>query len=167
MALKWGFACAGKLSSDYLNAMTTLEKGRHEVVAIADPFAMNQAEDLAKRFNIPKIHGTFLELAKDPNVELVHVCALNPQHFEVSMLMLEHGKHVLCQKPLCMNEKQARKLIEYAKQKHLFLMEAIWSRSLPSYQYIRSQIKSGKLGEIELVEVNFGTPDMLNQDRGR
>lgn len=131
MALKWGFACAGKVAHDYLNAIGTLEEGHHEVVAIAEPMFVQQAENLAQKFNIPKCYTTFLELAQDPNVEVVHVGTLNPQHLEVSLLMLQHGKHVLCQKPLCMNEKQARQLIEYARQKKLFLTASISLLLLP------------------------------------
>lgn len=123
MALKWGFACAGKITQDYINAMQTLEKGHHEVVAVAEPMFMQQAEDLARKFNIPKCYKTFLELAQDPDVEIVHVGSLHPWHLEISILMLNHGKHVLCQKPMCMNEKQARQLIDYARQKKLFLTE--------------------------------------------
>lgn len=164
MALKWGFACAGKIAHDYLNAMETLDEGNHEVVAIADPM-VHQAEDLAKIYGIPKVYSTFLELAKDPNVEVVHVAALNPKHFEVAMLMLQHGKHVLVQKPMCMNEMQASKLIDYAKEKNLFLMEGIWSRVFPTYQYIRQQIDSGKFGEILSVEIDFGNADMAGVER--
>lgn len=164
MPLKWGFACAGKIAHDYLNAMTTLPDGHHEVVAIADPM-VHQAKELAHRYNIPKYYASFLELAQDPNVEVVHVASLNPHHLEVSLLMLQHGKHVLCQKPLCMNEKQARKLIEYAEQKNLFLMEGFWSRSNPSYQYIREQLQAGRLGDIKSVEVDFSNPHMASVDR--
>lgn len=84
--------------------------------------------------------------------------ALNPQHYEICMLMLEHGKHVLCEKPLCLNLKQAKKLIQYAEIKKLFLMEAVWSRFFPAYQYVRKQIDSGVLGEIQEVDVSFGFP---------
>lgn len=74
------------------------------------------------------------------------------------MMMLENGKHVLCEKPLCMNRKQAKKLIQYAEMKKLFLMEAVWSRFFPAYQYLRKQIDSGVLGEIQEVDVEFGFP---------
>lgn len=72
------------------------------------------------------------------------------------MMMLENGKHVLCEKPLCMNESQSKKLIGYAERKRLFLMEAIWSRFFPTYQYLRKQIDNGNLGEITEVNVSFG-----------
>lgn len=161
MALKWGFAGGSRIAHDYMNALGTLPAGQHEVVAIAEPILMEQA--LCKQFNVPKCYSTFLELAQDPNVEIVHVGVLNPYHLEVSILMLEHGKHVLCQKPLCMNEKQARKLIEYAEKKKVFFTEGVWSRSFPAYHYIREQIQSGKLGDIETVVVEFGNPNVAER----
>lgn len=74
-----------------------------------------------------KSYSSYSELAEDTNVEVVYVGTLNPQHLEVALMMLEHGKHVLVEKPLCMNEKQARQLITTA---NLFLMGAIWSRAI-------------------------------------
>lgn len=155
MVLKWGIASAGLISYDFVNAMSTHSKDEHEVVAVAARDS-KRAKKFAKRFEIPKAYGSYIELAKDANVEVVYIGVLNPQHLEVAMMMLEHGKHVLCEKPLCMNEKQSRQLIEYAKQKKLFLMEAIWSRCFPSYQYVRQSIREGALGDIVSVDVQLG-----------
>ena len=154
MALKWGFAAAGKISHDFATALGTLNESNHQVVAVTDPFC--SSKEFADRFGIPKSYSFYLELAQDPDVEVVHIGVLNPRHFEVARLMLQHGKHVLVEKPLCLNEKQAQKLITLAEQKKLFLMEAIWSRFLPSNLYVRQQIESGALGEITSVEVEFG-----------
>jgi len=78
--------------------------------------------------------------------------------------MLKYGKHVLVEKPLALNEKQARKLLSYAESKNLFAMEAIWTRFFPSYKYVRNQIKSGALGDILAVEAEFGF-DLRKIDR--
>lgn len=164
MVLNWGIAAAGRISHDFVNALQTLSPDDHQVVAIGAR-DLSRAEEFAKHFDIPKAHGSYLELANDPNVEVVYVATLNPQHFEVAKLFLEHGKHVLVEKPLCINEKQAQKLIALADEKGLFLMEAIWSRCLPSYQYIRKQIQSGALGDILSVEIDFGFASLKNKDR--
>lgn len=164
MALKWGIATAGLISHDFVNAVGTLNPDDHAIVAVAAR-DLSRAESFAKRFSILKAYGSYLELAKDSNVEVVYIGALNPQHLEIGLMMLEHGKHVLCEKPLCMNEKQTRQLITFAKQKNLFLMEAIWSRSFPSYQYVRQQIKDGNLGEIQSVDVKFGVSGWSEVDR--
>lgn len=157
MALKWGILSAGKISHDFVNAMGTLNKNEHQVVAVAAR-DLNRAKEFAERFDISKAYSSYLELAQDPDIEVVYVGVLQTQHLKVSLLMLEHGKHVLCEKPLCMNEKQTKQLIAYAKEKKLFLMEAIWSRCFPATKYIREQIENGKLGEIKSVEVEMGIP---------
>jgi len=156
MALKWGIVSAGRICHDFVNALKTLPVEEHQVIAIAAR-DLGRAKEFAQEFDIPKAYGDYLNLAKDSTVEIVYIGTLNPQHFEVAQLMLEHGKHVLCEKPLCINEKQARKLVTFAEEKKLFLMEAIWSRFFPSYQYIRKQIQNGALGDITQVIVEFGT----------
>lgn len=157
MALKWGIATAGKISSAFVNALGALPDEDHQVVAIAAR-DLSRAQDFADKFGIAKAYDSYVNLAEDSNVEVVYIGTINTQHFEVAQLMLDHGKHVLIEKPLCMNEKQAKKLIEHAEQKKLFLMEAIWSRFLPSYQYLQKQIRSGALGDIKSVDAEFGFP---------
>lgn len=165
MALKWGVASAGLIANDFINALGTQSKNNHQVVAVAASRGVSRAQELADRFGVPKAYGSYLELAKDPEVEVVHLGMLDKQHFEVALMMLEHGKHVLVEKPMCMNEKQVRILTSYAKQKNLFAMEGIWSRMFPCYEYIRKQIESGKLGEIKSVEIEFGNGDMSKAQR--
>lgn len=164
MALKWGIASAGKISHDFVNAIGTLNEDDHQVVAVAAR-DLSRAQEFADRFEIQKVYGSYIELAQDADVEVVYIGTLNPQHLEVAQLMLENNKHVLVEKPLCMNEKQARKLISYAERKKLFLMEAIWSRLFPSYQYVQRQINNGILGEIMGVDVEFGFETLTNVDR--
>lgn len=73
-------------------------------------------------------------------------------------MFLENGKHVLCEKPLCMNYKQAKSLLDFAEKKKLFFMEALWSRFAPAYIALEEEIKSGKLGDVQFVDANFGVP---------
>lgn len=163
MALKWGFAAAGKISHDFAAALGTLNENYHKIAAVTDPYC--SSTEFARRFGIPRAYSSYLELANDPEVEVVHIGILNPKHLEVALLMLDHGKHVLVEKPLCINEKEARQLITFAEQRNLFLMEAIWSRFLPSNLYVRKQIQSGILGEITAVEVEFGFEGLDQLDR--
>jgi dihydrodiol dehydrogenase / D-xylose 1-dehydrogenase (NADP) len=79
-------------------------------------------------------------------------------HFEIAMMALEAGKHVLCEKPLCVNEKQVAKLVATARAKGLYFAEAIWSRYFESYKYLRQRIDNGDLGEIKEIDLEFGFP---------
>ncbi len=155
MPLKWGIASAGKISHDFVTALGTLTD-HHYVVAVAAR-DLDRAKEFAKLHNINQYYDAYNELAVDPNVEVVYIGVLNPQHFSVARLMLEHGKHVLCEKPLCMNEKEVKELVNFAVEKKLFLMEAIKSRFYPSYRYLRDQIDGATLGEIREVHVTMGS----------
>lgn len=157
MTLNWGIVSVGFISHDFVNALGTLPTAEHQVVAVAAR-DQSRAEEFAKRFDIARAYDSYLKLAEDPQVEVVYIGIINLQHFAVTKLMLEHGKHVLVEKPLCMNERQARELIELAERKNLFLMEAIWSRCFPSYDYIGKLIQSGALGDIKSVDIHFGVP---------
>lgn len=161
MALKWGIASVGIISHDFVTALGTLAD--HEVVAVAVS-DLNRAKEFATLHEIENYYDSYTDLGNDPNVEVVYIGLMNPQHFPVAMQMLEHGKHVLCEKPLCMNEKEVRELVTFAKEKKLFLMEALKSRFYPSYLYMRDQIVNGRLGVIQEIHVTMGYP-MTHIDR--
>lgn len=163
MALRWGMAAAGNISHDFVNALTTLSEDEHQVVAVAAR-DLSRAQQFAKRFNIPKAYGSYLELAQDPNIEIVHVGAIHTQHLTVASLMLEHGKHVLCEVPMGINEKQVHQLVALAKKKNLFLVEGIWTGHFPIYRYVHQQIRNGALGEVQSVEIDCGV-ELCNVER--
>lgn len=87
---------------------------------------------------------------------MAYIGALNPDHYKLGKLFLDNGKHVLIEKPLCMNFKQAKSLTDLAKKKNVFLMEAVWSRFSPAYIALEKEIQSGNLGEVKLVQANLG-----------
>lgn len=153
--LRWGIASAGKICNDFVCGLSTLPSEEHQVVSVAAR-DLTSAKNFAQIHGIPNAYQGYESLAQDPNVDVVYIGAVNPAHFNIGILMLDHGKHILCEKPLCMNEKQSKKLLEHAKSKKLFCMEAIWSRFFPTYQHLKERIMKGELGEIKQVDVNFG-----------
>lgn len=90
--------------------------------------------------------------------DVVYVGVANNQHFQVAMIMLENGKHVLCEKPLCMTYSEASTLIDFARSKNLFLLEGMWSRFFPAYEALDKHVSSGSLGDVYLVRAEFGVP---------
>ena len=155
MALRWGIAGCGKISSDFVNALSTLDPKKHKVVAVAARNIEN-ADKFARTFSVPTCYEGYFHLALNKEVDVVYIGVLNPQHFEVSKMMLEHGKHVLCEKPFTMNRKHTEELIALARKKKLFILEAVWSRYFPVYQQLREIIDSGMIGEVKHVEISFG-----------
>ncbi|XP_050299032.1 trans-1,2-dihydrobenzene-1,2-diol dehydrogenase-like [Anthonomus grandis grandis] len=157
MALKWGIVGAGRISQDFVTAVKTLPESDHKVLAVAGRNKEN-VQRFAKQLDIERTYDDYGKLAADNDIDIVYIGNLNTQHFESAKLMLEHGKHVLCEKPFTMNEKQTTKLTQIAKERKLFLAEAVWSRSFPAYKKLKELMESGELGDVLFCSVNFGFP---------
>ncbi|XP_058123903.1 trans-1,2-dihydrobenzene-1,2-diol dehydrogenase-like [Anopheles ziemanni] len=155
--LRWAIVSAGTISHDFVCAVSTLPATDHQVVAVGAR-GLENARKFAELHGIPRFYEGYEAIAKDAEVDAVYVGTVNNAHYEVSRMMLEAGKHVLCEKPLCVNRGQARVLLEYARAQGRFCMEAIWSRFFPSYVHLRDRITRGDLGRIERVDVQFGLP---------
>ena len=130
-------------------------------MADADAYAvasrtLDKAEKFAKEFNIPNAYGSYEELAKDSQVDLIYLAMPHSHHFECAKLCIENGKAVLCEKAFMANAKQAQEIVALAREKKVFLAEAIWTRYLPSRKIIDDIIGSGKIGEITSLTANLG-----------
>nr|CAI5827784.1 unnamed protein product [Callosobruchus analis] len=155
MVLRWGIAGAGRISHDFVTAVQSAYPIDHKVVAVAAR-SEDGATVFAKEHQIPKAYGGYEKLAMDHDVDIVYVGNLNTQHFSTCKMMLEQGKHVLCEKPFTMNEKQSRRLIELARSRKLFIMEAVWSRCFPVYHEAKRMMDSGEIGDVLFAAVHFG-----------
>ena len=131
--LGWGILSCGKISSDMANALNA--QGARIVAAAARRIA--SSKQFAESHGIPKAYGSYEELVSDAEVDVVYIGAINTEHKRLAMLALNAGKHCLVEKPLCMSSKDVRELIAYAREKGLFLMEGLWTRSFPAAQKVR------------------------------
>lgn len=123
----------------------------HTVVAVSSSSSASRAEKFIADTGIPSpcaAYGSYEALAADPNVDVVYVATPHSHHFQNVMLILEAGKHVLCEKAFTVNAQQTRILVETARKKNLFLMEAVWTRYFPLSIEIRDLIKAGAIGEV-------------------
>jgi predicted dehydrogenase len=117
---------------------------------------MEAANTFADRFNIAHRYGSYEELVSDPDVDAVYVGTPHPMHLANAKLALEHGKPVLVEKAFTMTAKEAIELIEVARAKNLFLMEAMWTRCLPHVAAVNELIAAGEIGDIVAVEADHG-----------
>jgi predicted dehydrogenase len=124
---------------------------RHEVVAAASSSSKDRAVDFLKQVKAPssaRAYGSYHELVADPDVDIVYVATPHSHHFQNAMLAIEAGKHVLCEKALTVTAAQARKLVETARAKGVFFMEAVWTRYFPLSIQVRNLIASGAIGKV-------------------
>jgi predicted dehydrogenase len=151
--LGWGLIGSGKIASAFAADMTVTDSGR--VVAVGSR-SQDSADRFADRFDIPKRHGSYEALVNDPAVDVVYVATPHPMHLANALGALEAGKPVLVEKPLTMNSAEARELVAAAREKGLFLMEAMWTRFLPHMAEIRRLLADGALGDIVTVIADHG-----------
>jgi predicted dehydrogenase len=151
--VRWGIAGPGEIAERFVAAMGAAPAGR--VVAVASR-SRERARAFAERHAIGRAHGSYAELAGDDQVEVVYVAVPHSHHEAVTLLCLAAGKHVLCEKPLALNARQAERMASAARQHRRFLMEAIWSRFLPAYRTLGELLAAGQIGRPLLVEAEFG-----------
>ena len=114
-----------------------------------------RAEAFAEKFGFQKAYGSYEEMLSDPEVQLVYITTPHSHHFEQMMLCLEYGKNVICEKAFTINADQARKVFAKAKEKGLYVAEAIWTRYMSSRKIIQDIIDSGIIGKLNVVTANL------------
>ncbi|KAM8927942.1 trans-1,2-dihydrobenzene-1,2-diol dehydrogenase-like [Pelodytes ibericus] len=156
MATRWGICSAGKIAHDFMVALETLPAEHHQAVAVAAR-DLKRAKDFARSHNIPTAYGSYEELAKDRDIDVVHVGVLHVVHRDVVLMFMQHGKNVLCEKPMAMNSKEVNELISAARKYNVFFMEAVWSRFFPVYEQIRTYLSQKVIGDVKVVRAEFGS----------
>lgn len=150
--MKIGVLGAGNIS--WMTAPAMVAEPDVECWAVASR-SIEKAERFAKSFGFRKVYGSYEEMLNDPEVELVYVATPHSHHYEHMMMCLNHGKAVLCEKAFTVNAGQAKKVAEYAKERGLFVAEAIWPRYMPSRKMINDVIASGVIGKPNTLTANL------------
>ncbi|WP_405606120.1 Gfo/Idh/MocA family protein [Polaribacter sp. Asnod1-A03] len=159
--IKWGIIGPGKIANKFAKDLATLENA--ELVAVASR-SKEKAVDFANKYNAEKAYDSYLELAKDSDVDAVYIATPHSFHKEHAILCLQHKKAVLCEKPFAMNLQEVEEMIDVAKENNVLLMEALWTYFLPHYKYVLDIIKSEKFGKVKTLESDFGFYNVYNTD---
>ncbi len=117
-----------------------------------------RAEAFAKEWGFKKACGSYEELAADPHVDLVYIATPHSHHYEHARLCILNGKAVLCEKAFTANARQAEALLQLAKERNVFITEAIWTRYMPFSHTIRELVFNGSIGRPHMLTANLGYP---------
>jgi predicted dehydrogenase len=150
--IRWGIAATGSIAGQFAAGLDQLDDAEIAAVASRTP---DRAAAFAAQVGA-RAHGSYEDLAADADVEVVYVASPHTRHEPDALLFLEAGKHVLCEKPFAVNQAQAERMVAAARDGGLFLMEAMWSRFLPSWRLVRDLVGEGRLGEVLSVEASLG-----------
>ncbi|ETS84633.1 hypothetical protein PFICI_02658 [Pestalotiopsis fici W106-1] len=155
--VRWGILATGNIAQTFAKdllvdpATRNVHDIKHTIVSVASASGAARAEQFLKDVEAPqtaKGYGTYEELVNDDEVDIVYVATPHSHHYQNVRLCLESGKPVLCEKAFTVNAMQAKELVQLARVKNLFLMEAMWTRYFPLSIYVRETITSGRLGTV-------------------
>lgn len=143
--LRWGILAAGGIARKFA---TDIPAHTASTVVAVGSRSADRAEAFAEANGIARGHGSYEELVADPEVEAVYVASPNSEHRDHALLAIEAGKHVLVEKAFTQSAAEARDVLDAARERGVFAMEAMWSRFLPHMIALREVIGSGAIGEV-------------------
>lgn len=153
--IRWGILGTGWISERFADDLKLVPGALLYAVASRN---LVKAQKFAESRQIPCAYGSYSELVNDPNVDVVYIATPHIRHKEDCILCLEAGKAILCEKPFAINSREAQVVVDLAREKQLFCMEAMWMRFLPMAQHMQKIIKLGEIGDICELNADFGYP---------
>jgi dihydrodiol dehydrogenase / D-xylose 1-dehydrogenase (NADP) len=147
-SIRWGILGTGWIANEFAQGLSQLSDA--ELVAVGSR-TLESAQRFAAQYGVPQAHASYQALARDAEVDVIYVATPNPLHKEHSLLCLESGKPVLCEKPFALNAREAVDVIQAAREEKLFLMEAMWSRFFPLMAKVRTLLADGVIGDVQML----------------
>jgi predicted dehydrogenase len=166
----WGIIGPGRIARKFAEDLRRLPQARLHAVASTSP---ERARSFAAEYGAPFAYGSYEEMMACPDLDVVYIATPHVHHAANALLCLENGLAVLCEKPFAMNGREARQMVEAARRKGVFLMEALWSRFIPGVEQALNLAEQGAIGPVHTVKADFGfftPPDpatrLFNKDLG-
>lgn len=147
-----GIIGAGRIVHKVVHALHAIPEIHCYAIASRD---YGRACEYANMYGFEKAYGSYEEMLRDPWLELVYIATPHSHHFEHMMMCIEHGKHIVCEKAFTMNAQQARLVRDAAREKGVYVAEAIWPRYMPSRRMIDDVIESGIIGTVNTLTANL------------
>ncbi len=151
--IKWGIIGLGKIAQKFAEDLALTPNAT--LYAVASRFE-EKAISFGSRFGVSRCYADYESLAKDETVDAVYIATPHVLHHENTLLCLQHKKAVLCEKPFAMNAEQANEMLVTAQANEVFLMEALWTQFVPSFQKLQQLIRSDAIGRIRSIRADFG-----------
>lgn len=161
--IRWGIIGLGRIAHSFAADLQMVNDAQLHGVASQ---SLHKAKQFASQFGASHVYDSYEALLQNEEIDAVYIATPHVFHKEHTLLCLDYGKAVLCEKPFAMNSEEVSAMIEKAKEKNVLLMEALWTAFLPHYQYVLQCIEEKSLGELKQMKANFCfAPDLNFDDR--
>ena len=151
-SVTWGILGTGGIANDFTAMLRSLPA---TVVRAVGSRSAATADAFADRFDIPVRHASYEALAGDDRLDVIYIASPSTSHVEHSLLCLDHGRHVLCEKTMAQDATSARQVVDCARRKRLFFMQALWTRCFPAIRKARQLLDGKQIGQVKLVQADF------------
>jgi len=151
--IRWGILRTGRIAKALATALKEVPGA--ELVAVASR-SIDSANAFAREYGAQRAHGTYQALADDPEVDVIYIATPHPMHHENALMCLRGGKALLVEKAFTVNRREAEEVVALAREKKLFVMEAMWSRFQPALVEARRLIEAGEIGRITNIQADLG-----------
>ena len=150
--MNWGIIGCGKIAEKFVQDLRLVE---HQVLYGVASRSKDKAQSFAKRNGAQKAYGDYESLCRDSEIDIIYLATPHNSHLEYGLMVMNHGKHLLCEKPLAVNQCQVEELIRASQVNEVFMMEAMWSRFNPIIRQTLELVKDGAIGEISYINADF------------
>jgi predicted dehydrogenase len=146
--IRWGILGTGRMAEAFARCLKEVKDA--ELVAVGSRTSESAAA-FAARHAAHNAHASYEQVAADGEVDVVYIATPHALHRENTLMSLQAGKAVLCEKPFAINAHEAAAMIDEARARGLFLMEAMWTRYVPAVVKLRELLAAGAIGEVQLI----------------
>jgi len=157
--IRWGIIGLGGIAHKFAHDLLTVEGC--ELYAVASR-SQDKADAFASQYGASKAYDTYEALANDPQIDAAYIATPHSLHKDNTVMCLKKGIPVLCEKPFAMNLEEVRDMIRVSKEHNTLLMEALWTRFLPHYNYVLKLMNEKTYGDILKFEASFGFYRVFN-----
>ena len=156
---KWGIIGTGNIAHVFARGLQALPDAALHAVGSR---SQESADKFGDEFGLARRYASYEDVANDPDVDAIYISTPHHLHRDNTLLCLAAGKPVLCEKPFAINAAQAAEMIDAARAKRVFLMEAMWTRFLPIIVRARELVAEGAIGEVRMLQADFGFRTQVN-----
>jgi len=160
-SFNWGIIGPGKIAHGFAKDLALVKNAKLHAVASR---SIDRARSFAEAYGAQHSFGDYQSIVECPDLDAIYIATPHTSHAEYAIFCLNHKIPVLCEKPLAMNRQQVQSMIEAAKSNNTFLMEALWTRFLPTTLQVIEMVNNGAIGKVEGVKADFGFRTTYNPD---
>jgi predicted dehydrogenase len=162
--IRWGIIGLGKIADTFARDLALVPDA---VITAVASRSLEKANAFRQKYKAAHAFCSYEELYNCDEVDVVYIATPHSHHAAPAIQAIEHGKHVLCEKPMGVNREQTSYMLNSAREKGVFFMEALWSRFIPAIARAKEIVDSGALGDIRYIHADFAFFALDRDPEGR